>query len=118
MTVMDKIFIIISGIAIVLSAISLVRTLLKKPHISISRLIENNDMIKAKLIDADTPQESASASWELIEHGTMSTPTISNARKTKYSDKRESRRFCSSLSKERTDKLDKLDKNYGQYRVC
>ena len=113
MTVMDKIFIIISSIAIVISAISLVRTLLKKSHTSISRLIENNNVLKAKLIDADTPQESASASWGLIECGTMSTPTISNARKTKDSDKRESRRFCSSLSKDRTSKLDRLDKNYG-----
>ncbi len=116
MTVMDKIFIIISSIAVVFYAISLLCALLKKPHIS--RSIQNNNIIKEKLMTADTAQEGADASWKLIEGGTMSTSTISNTRKTKYSDKRESRRFCSSLSKERTDKLDKMDRNYGQYRVC
>ena len=83
-----------------------------------SKLTKNSDIAKAKLMSAYTVKESANASWELIENGTMCTSTISNARKTKYSDERESRRFCSSLTKERINKLDKIDVDYGQYRVC
>ena len=78
---------------------------------------EFQEKCKDILRESNVASECAKASWGLVSSGAARSEISHNTRKRNYSDRRESERFCSALSTQRIEVIDKLDREmkYGQY---